>query len=404
MSHHATETWPPTDSKCDTIHSGADGSLQHMSMPDEAATANPGPHHWLPQPTGHDVTQALIGKDALDTAAQQELRAAVRSLLGPHGAESSLGGSVASNRESREALWGALSALLMRAGVGSVRGGHHSQCRWTTLSVVAQELGRVVVDLPFLTSAITAAAIAERVAAYDLAASLTQGRSTAVFLTPYEQPFQATSARSFHDGRVWARVRGVAGVVGAQTMLILCDDKLIGFEPQWSELTAAPCLDSTRTLVDVDVQGAHGTILAEGDRAAYAVRAAAEATSAMLAVEQASLAATCAVMLGTTPGVDADQLGTTVDKAIWSANYAVQCIAEDDPHASVAVATARMLCSTASFRAARLLTPDRTSAAHAVDAFAQRSRGSAMAFGGPQWHRRRLAQLTTSPLSVAHSR
>lgn len=365
-------------------------------MRDEGFTANPGPHRRPAQPAAHEVTLTSIGDGILDTAAQQELRTALRSLLQHHSALLGSSGSAASNQAS----WGALSTQLIRAGVGS----GDRLCRWDTLAVAADELGRVVVDVPFVTSMITAAVLAEHATEPELATALLQGQRTAVFLTPYEQPFRTTPMGGFHDGRVWARVPGVAGITGVEMMLLHCEDRLVGFEPQWVECNAAPSLDGTRALFDVDVRSAHGTVLAEGDRASYAVRAAADAASAILAVEQASLAATCAAMLGDTPDPGPDRLSASVDKATRSARYAVQCLAHNDPHTAVAVATARMVCSTVSFHAAQLLTPDRGHPVRLADALGQRARGNAMAFGGPQWHRQRLAQLTTSPLSVAQPR
>lgn len=273
---------------------------------------------------------------------------------------------------------------------------------WETLAVAAEELGRVPVDVPFLTSSVIAATITRRIGQPALASELLRGATTAAFLTPFHEPFRLTSAGRFHDGRVWADVPAVAGATGAQMMLILCGDKLIGLDREWAELSAAGSIDATRDLADVSVRGAYGCVLAEGDTALHAISAAADAGCAILSVEQAALAHACTERLdGTGAGSDPVQRErhtVGLDRATHAARYAVQCLATDDAHTAVAVSTARMVCSTVSFRAAAALASSRQSGCGSTTRLIERARGNAVAFGGPVWHRRRLAQLMTPPV------
>ncbi|MGW0161687.1 hypothetical protein ACWDUN_20490 [Mycobacterium sp. NPDC003323] len=374
-----------------------------MPTLDEGFPANADSNSTVAPSATDRVTPTLIDKALLDTPSQHELRAALRELLA--GTE----GPAVHERPSSNAAedcsaWGVMASLLARAGVASDVDSAQRQRMWDTLSVAAQELGRVTVDVPFLTSSVAAATMMHRSAQRALTAALLQGATTAVFLTPYEQPFRLNSTGSFHDGRVWASVPGVAGARQADLMLILSGNKLLGIESAWAELRSTESLDATRTLADVTLSGAHATVLAEDDRALSAVARASQAASAMLAVEQASLAQTCLQILSRDHEVTSvEQLRAGVDKAAGAAHYAVQCLAAEDPHTDVAVATARMVCSTVSVRAATAVQETRCSLGRAVSPLAERARGSAMAFGGPQWHRRQLAQLITSPVSVDNS-
>lgn len=367
-----------------------------MPTLDEGLPANADPNATAPRPATDQVTPTLIVDALLDTTAQHELRTALRDLLAA-AAVTAAHERPSSNAAEGPSIWRLMTSLLARAAVATDADSQHRQRMWDTLSVVAQELGRVTVDVPFLTSSVAAVTMTERSAQHALTSALRRGATTAVFLTPYEQPFRLNSTGSFHDGRVWASVPGVAGAGQADLMLILSGDKLLCIDSAWAELRLTESLDATRTLADVTLTGAHATVLAEDDRALAAVARASQAASAILAVEQASLAETSLRILSRELEVaSVEQLRAGVDKAAGAAHYAVQCLAADDPHTDVAVATARMVCSTVSVRAASAVQQMRCSHGRAVFPLAERALGSAMAFGGPKWHRRRLAQLLTS--------
>ncbi len=374
-----------------------------MSMPAERPAANSGPRQPAPPTDADKITISSIGSALLDNSAHRELRTQIRALL----AQLEMRGPANPERSGVDdgQLWASLSASLSRAGIGlvDVRGGR--QRMWETLSVAAEELGGVPVDVPLLTSSVIAATMTRRLGQHDLASRLLRGATTATFLTPYEQPFRSTAAGRFRDGRVWATVDGVAGAAHADLMLVLCEDKLVCFDREGADLTPAACLDATRALSEVSVRGALATVLAQGDRVLHAAAAAAAAASALLAVEQAALAETCRRLIG----VDAEEPATqrsgrhaiNLDKARSAARYAVQCLAVEDPHASIAVSTARVVCSAVSFRAAHDAQSARPDC-RTASLLAERARGSALAFGGPVWHRRRLANLVTLSVPDTH--
>lgn len=371
-------------------------------MPDEGPSANEGHIPPTPRSGGGGVTLTSIAGRDLDTPAQQKLRTELRALLRQH-AQAPPTDRGGSNLTDRSTTWPKLAAHLARAGIALTddRGGRRRM--WDVLSVAAQELGRTAADMPLLTSSVMAATIARRSGHRALASQLLQGTTTATFLTPYEEPIGFTTAGQFHGGRAWASVTGVGGAADADLLLLLCGDTLVSVDREWAELTPSDSVDDTRRLFDVTVRGALGSVLAEGDRALFAVEEAAEAASAMLAMEQAALASTCiqiesVIVEGSPPSTE--RRCANRDKAVSAARYAVDCVAADDPHVKVAVSAARVLCSTVSFRAAQELKQSIQNDCVTAPLLIQRARGSALAFGGPLWHRRRLAQLMTSPSPI----
>ncbi|WP_131812721.1 hypothetical protein [Mycolicibacterium peregrinum] len=374
-----------------------------MSIRDEDPTANRGTHLSAGLPFNDKLTLTSIDSRQFDCPAVENLRRSMRAIL------RRCGGPTAVDRDSSKQhldhdLWRAIAGALVSAGLGAVESRRFTRRDWELLSAAAAEFGAVPVDVPFLTSSVVAATIARRVGQPALATRLARGANTAALLTPYEQPIRPASLGSMHAGRVWAFVPGVAGARQAETLMILCGDKLVSFDREWAEMSTAASVDGTRELVNVKVDGVHATVLAEGERALHAVAAAADAAGAVLAAEQAGLAARCLQLSAHTGGAPhqhgGDREMVAVEKADAAARYAGDCLVAEDPHVGIAVSTAQVVCATVSFRVARMAAKSAQTSSHTTALLLERARGNALAFGGPLWHRRRLAQLSTAPIPV----
>ncbi|KAF4408339.1 acyl-CoA dehydrogenase family protein [Streptomyces lycii] len=248
------------------------------------------------------------GPDLLYSEAEEDLRAAVRSLLAARCDPADLVLRTESAEPYDPALWKSLGADMGAAGllVPEELGGQGASAR--EAAVVLEELGRAVAPAPYLTSAVIAAeALLGSGAAADgetgrLLAGLAAGRNTAALALPWSTapgaPL-ATTVRAAADGALTGRVTGVADAAHADVLLVPAAGPdgpgLYAVDREAAGVTVTPRvpLDLTRPLADAALDGAPARLVAGPDEAEAAVRRALLAGAGLLASEQLGIAEWC---------------------------------------------------------------------------------------------------------------
>ncbi|GAA3387679.1 acyl-CoA dehydrogenase family protein [Streptomyces roseoviridis] len=230
--------------------------------------------------------------DLLYSETEDDLRAAVRSLLADRADAQTLLGRVEEPSPYVPGLWEALGAGIGAAGllVPEKLGGQGASHR--EAAVVLEELGRAVAPAPYLTSAVIAtetllALDTEREPVAELLAGLASGGTVAVLAAPLSTA--PGGPPPLADGPVPA----VADAVAADVLLVPRSDGLYAVPAAEAVLTPLSPLDLTRPLARVDAGGAVGIRLADAERAREAVRRGLLAGAGLLASEQLGIAAWC---------------------------------------------------------------------------------------------------------------
>ncbi|MGW5112755.1 acyl-CoA dehydrogenase family protein [Nocardia sp. NPDC004123] len=354
----------------------------------------------------------------LDTDTEAALRHAVRDLLAAHCDPAAVARAYAGDRSLTPGLWKALARDLGLAGllVPEERGGAGGSAR--DAAVVLEELGRSVAPVPFLTSSVIAATVL-LAGDSDLVGQLADGAVTVALLAPFTaaSPDAVPSFRKDADGRVSGSVTSVAGVLDADVLLAAVETTS-GTEIHAVPVAAATVmpvvsLDMTRPLADVVVDAAPGHLVVPAEAGAAALRTALETGAALLASEQAGIAAWC---LETTVGylkmrrqfgrvVGGFQalkhrladLFVEVEAAAASARYAAGAIAAGDPDAAVGTAVAAAYCAdvavTSAEEALQLHGGIGMTWEYPVHLYLKRAKADQLGLGSPGRHRAVLAEL-----------
>ncbi|GLF93174.1 acyl-CoA dehydrogenase family protein [Streptomyces yaizuensis] len=244
-----------------------------------------------PRSTAVDAPLDLLYSDTED-----ELRAAVRSLLTDRADTAALLARAEAGDPGDPGLWTALAHGIGAAGllVPEQYGGQGASHR--EAAVVLEELGRAVTPAPYLTSSVIATEALLALGpeapgvtgAAGLLTDLATGRATAALVVPYatapSAPYPAVP-----DG---GRADGVAGALEADVLLIPRADGLYALDRAGARVAALTTLDLTRPLATVTVP-AGGTRLAGRDAAAPAVARALLTGAGLLASEQLGVAEWC---------------------------------------------------------------------------------------------------------------
>ncbi len=250
------------------------------------------------------------------TTAQQDAEragelAALREAVGDLIAGS---GGIAAARRRLEAgpgydeqAWRLLGADMGLAGLGLAEDLGGAGGGLAELTVVAEELGRSLLPVPFFSSTVLAGQILSRCpdTAGDVLARLSAGTELAAFAgtdsdgcwRPERLPVEAEA----EEGT--CRLRGTAEFVldGANAAHLVvaartpsgCDLFLVGGDSEGVQRRALATLDPTRGQASVSFDGAAGTPLTTGGRGAGAVEAALNVVLVVLAAEQVGGAAAC---------------------------------------------------------------------------------------------------------------
>ncbi|MFF9194041.1 acyl-CoA dehydrogenase family protein [Streptomyces sp. NPDC014779] len=229
--------------------------------------------------------------DLLYSEAEEDLRAAVRSLLADRADPQALLARIEGGDPYVPGLWDALAGGIGAAGllVPEKLGGQGASHR--EAAVVLEELGRAVTPAPYLTSAVVAtetllALGADEGPVAELLGALASGERTAVLAVPLSA---APGGEPVAEGPVPA----VADAAAADVLLVPRADGLYAVQAAEARITPRVPLDLTRPLAVVDATGAPGTRLAGPEEGRAAVRRGLLAGAGLLASEQLGLASWC---------------------------------------------------------------------------------------------------------------
>jgi alkylation response protein AidB-like acyl-CoA dehydrogenase len=237
------------------------------------------------------------------------LREAVRDLIAGSGGIAVARRRLEAGPGYDEQAWRLLGADMGLAGLGIAEDLGGAGGGLAELTVVAEELGRSLLPVPFFSSTVLAGQILSRCpdTAGDALARLSAGRELAAFAgtdadgcwRPDCLPVEAEAAT---EAPSW-RLRGTAEFVldGANAAHLVvaartpsgCDLFLVGGDSEGVHRRALETLDPTRAQASVSFDGAAGTPLTTGGGGAGAVEAALNVVLVVLAAEQVGGAAAC---------------------------------------------------------------------------------------------------------------
>ncbi|WUT00858.1 acyl-CoA/acyl-ACP dehydrogenase [Streptomyces sp. NBC_00708] len=355
--------------------------------------------------------------DLLYSEAEEDLRAAVRSLLADRADAPSVIARTESDTPYDPQLWKALATGIGAAGllVPEELGGQGATHR--EAAVVLEELGRSVAPAPYLTSSVVATETLLALGAPDgpageLLAGLAEGRKVAVLAVPF-------SAASSVTGSVDGALGPVADAAAADVLLVPAADGLhavatdapgVGIEP----LVA---LDLTRPLATVTLDGVSGTRLADAETSRRAVDRGLLAGAGLLASEQLGLAEWCLTEtvrhtrerhqfnrpIGSFQALKhrMAQLWLEVVSARAAARNAADALATGSPDTPLAVAVAQAYCSKVAVHAAeecvQLHGGIGMTWEHPAHLYLKRAKADATAYGTAGRHRETVAALMELP-------
>lgn len=364
--------------------------------------------------------------DLLYSEEEDDLRAAVRSLLTGRADLPAALGRAESGAPHDTALWTSLAAGIGAAGllVPENLGGQGASHR--EAAVVLEELGRAVTPAPFLTSSVIATQTllalkpesAKSAAVGELLGALAAGRTVAVLAVPLSTGPDGPLPTATTSGGI----RAVADATVADVLLVLADDGLYAVGASAPGVTVRPGtpLDLTRPLSTVTVDPAAlaaGTRLTDAGAAEAAVRRGLLAGAGLLASEQLGLAEWCleATVRHTRERHQFNRpigsfqalkhrmahLWLEIVSARAAARGAADALATDSPDAPLAVAVAQAYCGRVAVHAAeecvQLHGGIGMTWEHPAHLYLKRAKSDEIALGSTGSHRERLATLTALP-------
>ena len=366
--------------------------------------------------------------------AEEQLRAVVRDLLADRSPLTAVLARVDAGEADDVPLWRALAADLGCAGLLTDESYGGAGASYREAAVVAEETGKAVACVPYLTSAVMATAALLGTGDADLLAGLASGRLTAALGVGFtSMPGAETNSWPVRIGppqdgdgpggaRLTGTVTGVAGALAADVLLVPGDGVPFGLyavDATAAGVTTTPLvsLDATRLLADVTLDRTPGRPVATGEDAARAVAAALTAGAGVLASELFGVAEQCLGMtvsyvkerrqfarpVGSFQAVKhrlAD-VWVAVTQARAAARYAAACLATGDPDTPVAVALAKAASGDAAVLAAQECVQLHGGIGftweHPAHLLLKRAKSGSLALGSPDRHRAALAALVDLP-------
>ncbi|MEU2246771.1 acyl-CoA dehydrogenase family protein [Streptomyces sp. NPDC019224] len=371
-------------------------------------------------------TETGQAPDLLYSEAEEDLRAAVRSLLADRADAPSVIDRTESGTPYDPQLWKALATGIGAAGllVPEELGGQGATHR--EAAVVLEELGRSVAPAPYLTSSVVATETLLALGAQDgpaagLLAELAEGRKVAVPAVPFSASSLSglsSDPRAGADG-LDARLGPVADAAAADVLLVPAADGLYAVATDAPGVRVEPlvALDLTRPLATVTLDGAPGTRLADAGAAARAVDRGLLAGAGLLASEQLGLAEWCLTEtvrhtrerhqfnrpVGSFQALKhrMAQLWLEVVSARAAARNAADSLATGSPDTPLAVAVAQAYCSKVAVHAAeecvQLHGGIGMTWEHPAHLYLKRAKADATAYGTAGRHRETVAALMELP-------
>jgi alkylation response protein AidB-like acyl-CoA dehydrogenase len=349
--------------------------------------------------------------DLLYSETEDDLRAAVRSLVAARGDTTELAVRAEAGTPHDPRLWTSLAAEMGAAGllVPEKLGGQGASHR--EAAVVLEELGRGIVAAPYLTSSVVATEVllalgTQTEAVAGLLGALADGSRTAALAVP----LSTAPDGPLPDGG--GRITGVADAASADVLLVPRADGLYAVEAAEAGIEALTPLDLTRPLAAVTAPEG-GTLLADAAAGEAAVRRGLLAGAGLLASEQLGLAEWC---LEETVRHTAErhqfnrpigsfqalkhrmaQLWLEVVSARAAARAAADALATGSPETPLLVAVAQAYCSRVAVHAAeecvQLHGGIGMTWEHPAHLYLKRAKADEIALGSPGRHKEALAGL-----------
>ncbi|MEU5822153.1 acyl-CoA dehydrogenase family protein [Streptomyces sp. NPDC047803] len=365
-------------------------------------------------------TESGQAPDLLYSEAEEDLRAAVRSLLADRADVPTVIARTESDTPYDPQLWKALATGIGAAGllVPEELGGQGATHR--EAAVVLEELGRSVAPAPYLTSSVVATEILLALGTRDgpaaaLLTGLAEGRRVAVPAVPFAAAPAANACLDSLDGVVGP----VADAASADVLLVPTADGLyaVGTDAPGVRVEPLVALDLTRPLATVTLDGASGTRLADADAGRRAVDRGLLAGAGLLASEQLGLAEWCLTEtvrhtrerhqfnrpVGSFQALKhrMAQLWLEVVSARAAARNAADALATGSPDTPLAVAVAQAYCSKVAVHAAeecvQLHGGIGMTWEHPAHLYLKRAKADATAYGTAGRHRETVAALMELP-------
>lgn len=346
------------------------------------------------------------------------LRDSLRSLLTTHCPPARVAAVYDDDDSIAADLWQTVSAAMELPGLGMADSLGGAAAAPREVAIAAEELGRAVAPIPFITSSVIAATILESCGADDLARTLADGSRIAVLAVPWTTlGTTATHVPQTATGDLEGTVHAVADGHLANMLLVPSTRNgtmsLRAIDASDVSIARLSCLDMTRQLSDVDASGADGTEVARGPEAAAAVSSGLLRGSAMLASEQVGIAEWCLEQtvayakqrhqfgraIGSFQSIKhrLARLWIAVESARAAARNAAIAVEDDGREALEAVALARSFCSDVAVLAAeeciQLHGGIGMTWEHPAHLYLKRAKADHVALGSPAQHRAVLAQL-----------
>lgn len=376
-------------------------------------------------------TEANQAPDLLYSEAEEDLRAAVRSLLADRADAPAVIARTESDTPYDPQLWKALATDIGAAGllVPEKLGGQGASHR--EAAVVIEELGRSVAAAPYLTSSVVAtetllALGAQEGPAAGLLTELATGRRVAVLAVPFAASPGSASPGSVPAAEAAAASGSLDGTLGpiadaaaADVLMVPTADGLYAVAADAAGVTVEPlvALDLTRPLAAVTLTGATGTLLADAGTARAAVERGLLAGAGLLASEQLGLAEWCLTEtvrhtrerhqfnrpIGSFQSLKhrMAQLWLEVVSARAAARNAADALATGSPDTPLAVAVAQAYCSKVAVHAAeecvQLHGGIGMTWEHPAHLYLKRAKADATAYGTAGRHRETVAALMELP-------
>jgi alkylation response protein AidB-like acyl-CoA dehydrogenase len=252
------------------------------------------------------VTGLSIGaqQDAERAGELAALREAVRDLIEGSGGIATARRQLDAGPGYDEQAWHLLGTEMGLAGLGLAEDLGGAGGGLAELTVVAEELGRSLLPVPFFSSTVLAGQILARCpdTGADVLARLSAGGELAAFAgtdddgcwRPDRVPVQAGA-----DGRLHGRAEFVLDGAAAAHLIVAartaagCDLFLVPGDGEGVQCRALPTLDPTRGQASVSFDGAAGTPLTTGGAGAQAATGGLDVALVVLAAEQVGGAAAC---------------------------------------------------------------------------------------------------------------
>jgi alkylation response protein AidB-like acyl-CoA dehydrogenase len=257
------------------------------------------------------MTTTAANLDLTSSEVERDLRSTLRDLLASRCPVQAVSAMYDGDRSIVEPLWKTLatelglSGLIVSESLGGVGGTPREA------AVVLEELGYACAPTTFLTSSVMASSVlvaastaadgqadAGGVEARPALHAVAAGEQTAALVVPFATaPDAQLPGVTLTEGRVDGTVRGVAGVVEADILVVPArghDDDAVAVllvERADAQITPVVSLDMGRQVCDVTFVGSRGRLLlADGEAV---VRSSLVTSAALLASEQVGIARWC---------------------------------------------------------------------------------------------------------------